>query len=253
MRSRPDSLARGPVPAVMGNNAGAWAGRGRSAAIVIPAALVGSALHAALLIGPMAVLGRARGALADPAIGLFLLLAIGFSMADLPTLLHPRASPDRPPSSDDRLARRWGLTTGLLLLATFWTALLERSFSGGRGVAWPQSCGALLMLSGVAIRATAVVILGRAFITEWRADDGRPLVERHIYGWVRHPSEAGNLAVVVGACLLLESRLAVAFLLVLGPTTLLRIDREDRRLAGIHGRRFRRYARRVKRLIPRIY
>jgi protein-S-isoprenylcysteine O-methyltransferase Ste14 len=109
------------------------------------------------------------------------------------------------------------------------------------------------MIAGIALRTMAVLTLGRAFVTEFRAALDRPLIQRHIYSWIRHPSETGNLSVVVGACLLLRSALASAFLLALVPIILRRIGWEDRRLAEVHGPCFQLYARRVKRLFPWVY
>ena len=248
MRSAPADPATDDPP----RGSPALPSRGRLG-IVATWVLIVPLLHVSSLVAPLVGLRLARPALGDPAVRLFLLLAVAFSLADLPTLFHDSKAVLRPPSADDRLARRWGLFTGLLLLAAFWTGLLERALAGGQGPAWPQACGALLMLAGTALRAAAVVTLGRAFITEWRVDADQPLIEHRIYARVRHPSETGNLAVLLGACLVLESRLALAFFLLDGPMTLLRIRGEDRRLADVHGSRFRRYARRVKRLVPGIY
>jgi protein-S-isoprenylcysteine O-methyltransferase Ste14 len=220
---------------------------------VAVAALVGPVLHVSILVAPLAALGLARPALGDPAVRLFLLLAVVFSLADLPTLFHEPPSADRIPSAEDRRARRWALIAGLLLLATFWVGLLERSLAGGREAAWPQASGALLMLAGISVRAAAVLTLGRAFKTEWRVAPDQPLVEHHIYAWVRHPSETGNLAVILGACLLLGSHLAPALLLVFAPLTVLRIRQEELRLAEVHGPRFLRYATRVRRFLPWVY
>jgi protein-S-isoprenylcysteine O-methyltransferase Ste14 len=107
------------------------------------------------------------------------------------------------------------------------------------------------MLAGVVVRAAAVVTLGRGFITEPRVVEGGVLVVRGVYAWVRHPSESGNLAVALGACLLLVSPvgLLVTATAVM-PLTLWRVRREERLLADAYGPRFRAYARRVKRLIP---
>jgi protein-S-isoprenylcysteine O-methyltransferase Ste14 len=139
------------------------------------------------------------------------------------------------------------------MLTTFWTALLERTLVSRGEPCSLQPCGAALMLAGSALRAAAVLTLGRSFVTGFRAATDRPLVQHRIYSWIRHPSETGNLSIVVGACLLLESRLAPAFLLALVPIILRRIGREDQSLAYAHGCCFRQYTRRVKRLIPWVY
>jgi protein-S-isoprenylcysteine O-methyltransferase Ste14 len=107
------------------------------------------------------------------------------------------------------------------------------------------------MLAGVVVRGAAVVTLGRGFVTEPWGVDGGALVERGVYSWVRHPSESGNLAVALGASLLLNST-AGLLLVAAGvvPLTLWRVRREERCLADAHGPRFHSYARRIKQLIP---
>jgi protein-S-isoprenylcysteine O-methyltransferase Ste14 len=217
--------------------------------------LAGSVLHGILLLAPMIVGGLTRRALDDPAVLLFLVMATGFYMADLPTLAHARTSipVSRRVSVDDMHARREGSAAALLLLATFWAALLTRSTQTGPASAWSFAVGGPLLLVGVTVRGAAVWTLGPAFTTEVaiEANETRRLVEHGIYRWVRHPSETGNLAFALGSSLLLDS--PAALLLVMAgvlPLTLWRLRREERCLADAHGPRFHSYARRVKRLIP---
>jgi protein-S-isoprenylcysteine O-methyltransferase Ste14 len=219
--------------------------------------LLGPMLHAALLLAPLVVAGRLPRALGDAAILLFLLLAHGFFLCDAPTLARPRGLVGLRPSGEAVLARRWALATGLLLLATFWACLLERARGreGAAPLGWPQASGASLMLAGISLRAAAVRTLGRRFVTELSPDEAAPsLVEHGVYARVRHPSEAGNLGVVLGAAVLLESRSGLA--LALGgvlPVVLGRIRLEDRHLARVFPERYRRYAGRVRSLIPFVY
>jgi protein-S-isoprenylcysteine O-methyltransferase Ste14 len=222
--------------------------------VVALCGLAGPALHGALLLAPLAVMGRAGRALGDPAVRAFLVLATAFYLTDLRTLGHAPAAAFRPGSADDRAAGRGGWLAGMLLVATFWTALLGRATAAGPVPLWSFACGALLMPAGVAARAAAVATLGVAFESGVTFAAGRPLTERGIYSRVRHPSEAGNLAVAFGACLLLGSRPALLLALTAFlPVTLARINREDRGLAAAFGPRFDRYARRVKRLIPGVF
>jgi protein-S-isoprenylcysteine O-methyltransferase Ste14 len=222
--------------------------------------LAGTLFHAALLMIPVLLCGPGPlGAmLRDPAVLLFLLLVGIFAWADLPTWSRdpPAALGRDSRQADDRLARRLALISCLLLLAAFWTGLIERALAGEVGdgsLGGSQACGALLMFAGVALRAAAVVTLGGCFVTEWRSDPADRLVEDHVYAWVRHPSETGNLAVILGACLLLESRLAGFFVAAFLAATALRIRYEDQRLSAVQGARFDQYARRVSRLIPWLY
>jgi len=108
--------------------------------------------------------------------------------------------------------------------------------------------GAACMSVGAALRWSAVRSLGPSFVTELREG---PLVESGPYRWLRHPSETGNIAVALGACLLLGSWRAMApfggaFFLICW-----RVRREDVFMRCIHGRRFERYEARVGGLLPR--
>jgi protein-S-isoprenylcysteine O-methyltransferase Ste14 len=239
-----------PVRSCAGADAGA-----RRWGIVAFYLVAGTVLHGVFLLAPLLLTGSARffAATGDPVVWLFLGLATGFYLTDLPTLLHDQKRLISAPSAADRVARRWAQIMGLLLLAAFWAGLLERAHRGAAAPGWPQTMGAGLMASGIAVRAAAILTLGRRFVSEWNPSAGCPLVEDGVYAWVRHPSETGNLAVVVGGALVLESRLVMIWLLALGPITLRRIQGEESLLAHVHGQRFQRYARRVRRLIPGIY
>lgn len=217
--------------------------------------VAGTAIHGLFLLAPVRLTGLAPflAATEDPVVWLFLGLASGFYLSDLPTLHYDQTLPVAAPSAADHVARRWGQIMGLMLLASFWAGLLERASRGAGAPGWPQGVGAVFMVTGVAVRAAAILTLGRRFVSEWHASADCPLVEIRIYAWVRHPSETGNLAVVLGTALVLESRLVMISLLALGPITLRRIQEEESRLAHVYGEQFERYAQRVKRLIPGIY
>jgi protein-S-isoprenylcysteine O-methyltransferase len=74
-----------------------------------------------------------------------------------------------------------------------------------------------------------------------------------VYRVVRHPSEAGTLAVAAGASALLSSPWALALAgLVLLPLVVVRVRREDVVLAREIGAPFRAYARRVGGLLPHL-
>jgi protein-S-isoprenylcysteine O-methyltransferase Ste14 len=166
---------------------------------VVCCALLGPAFHVGLLLAPLLCLGLFGRVLADPAVRLFLVLAVALALADLPTLTHDRAVLSWSASGDDRRARTGSLITAILMLASFWTGLVARALAGTRELGALQTSGAVLMLGGVVLRAAAVLSLGSAFITEWRSAPGQPLVDRHLYGCIRHPSETGNLCLVLGA------------------------------------------------------
>ena len=144
------------------------------------------------------------------------------------------------------------------MLLIFWTALLDRAlFDHGHLwqslPLWPHMhiAGGFLMLLGSTLRWLAIRTLGRFFVSHNMICESQPLVQWGVYRWLRHPSETGLLAVVLGASLLLGSPLgALLWFWLLLPLVVLRIDLEERRLRTAFGAEFDHYARRVKRLVP---
>lgn len=203
--------------------------------------VLGTPLHAAGLLLPLAIAGR-LGEAAEPARLAFLVLASALFLADLPTI-RP-TPPVQPP--DDPATDRLALATGLLLFAGFEIGLLGTCRTG----LVASAIGGLGMAVGVALRLTAVLTLGAAFVTGLTGDG--ELVDRGLFARLRHPSEAGNLAVALGAGLLLGSPWALGLaVLGLAPMVLLRVRREEVALRGRYGGRYRDYAGRVGGLWPR--
>jgi protein-S-isoprenylcysteine O-methyltransferase Ste14 len=108
------------------------------------------------------------------------------------------------------------------------------------------------MLVGIGLRVAAMTTLRAWFVTEISVPDNQPLVQRGIYGRLRHPSEAGTLAIALGAGLLLQSKAGLLLWLCgLLPLVRWRLRLEERELATAFGARFDQYAARVPRLLPR--
>jgi protein-S-isoprenylcysteine O-methyltransferase Ste14 len=213
----------------------------------------GLALHVLLLLAPLVVLGRVSMVVEEPAIVAFLLLASFFCGCDLTTLWHPSFPMSRAMSqSDERPARRLALATGVTLLVLFWVALVQRTLTPG-GVSWPAAiAGSTLMLLGSLLRLASIRALGDGFRTEFTPV--RSFVRRGVYRVCRHPSEAGLLSAALGACVLLSSAAAMILAVTcLLPLSLCRIHLEERRLLRTFGDDYRRYCRRVHRLLPFIY
>ncbi len=205
------------------------------------AALIAGATlgHLTLLVAPVCAIGEAGQILRDPAVVVFLLLAGLLTLADAPAIGR-----DDPVGPADRAA----LATGLLLLATFWTALLETAWRRSHPFGISETCGALAMLGGVALRTAAVRSLGHQFVTAHRAGT---LVQTGLHAHLRHPSESGNIAVALGACVLLGGRLAFLPAIALVILIFRRVNMEDMFLRRSHGRAFERYELRVGGLWPR--
>ncbi len=216
--------------------------------------LAGAGLNVALLLLPAMLCQPFGQLLLDPVVALFLVLATCFFAADASTVLRPDEADGRRESSACTTTAVCAQLMGLAILAVFWTGLVERSLVIGRGATWWQLAGGSLMLAGVVLRHWAVRALGSYFVTEIKVRPDQPLVQSGVYRWLRHPSETGNLAIVVGASVLLGSviGLAICGASVL-PLVLWRVRREDRLLDATFGERHRRYAEQVKSLIPLLY
>jgi protein-S-isoprenylcysteine O-methyltransferase Ste14 len=101
-----------------------------------------------------------------------------------------------------------------------------------------------MMVAGIALRAASMRALGASFTSEIVAVPGRALVTRGIYARMRHPSEVGLLCIALGLVVLGGSlTAALVVTLVVAPSVVVRILREDRVLAAQHPREHAAYRR----------
>jgi protein-S-isoprenylcysteine O-methyltransferase Ste14 len=214
---------------------------------------LGSLVHTAVLLAPLAATGRLASAAADWSIAALVVMAGAFYLAELSAMQHAERRARPPARRIDRLACRLALGSCLAVLAVFWAALLERS-AGPASFAWHQALGLVAMPAGIAMRRAAIGRLGERFVSSVSADGRSELVDEGVYARVRHPSEAGLLLVTLGAAILLGSSAAAAvWCAVLLPLTLARISIEDRCLSRAFGGEFRSYRRRVRALVPFLF
>ena len=183
-------------------------------------------VHAAVLMAPLAALGRLTALARPNAIACVVaMLALGEIEA------ASRTSPD--PSRTGAPGTRLALASALGLLGTAWAAI---GFPSGTPPGWAAPSawiGALLVIVGTALRVSAIRALGASFTSEIVAPHA--VVRRGIYARMRHPSDVGLLLVAAGLASLGGSALAaVIATLVVVPSVALRIAREDRALALRH-------------------
>lgn len=214
------------------------------------------ALHAALVLLPRALLGPAAILPGDAVLAALLALLSLFLLAELSGDAR-RPSPQPFSSPADRRHTRLAALTGVLTLAVLWTAVGEqacRSLAAPQSSVWRQPVGAWLMFAGIALRYAAIRSLGRYFGNRITVLPDQRLVRRGIYRWLRHPSEAGLLAITLGACLLLGGGVAATiWCACLLPAVLRRIAGEDRQLAAAFAEDFAAYRRDVPALMPFVY
>ena len=113
--------------------------------------------------------------------------------------------------------------------------------------------GVLLLFAGMALRLQAIVLLGPFFTTTVAIAPGQTVIERGPYRCIRHPCYTGLLLILLGLSLGLANWLSL--LTIMGCAMIglaYRIRVEETALREGFGQRYREYARRTKRLIPRV-
>jgi protein-S-isoprenylcysteine O-methyltransferase Ste14 len=112
----------------------------------------------------------------------------------------------------------------------------------------------VLLTLGLAIRATAIFTLGRAFSANVATRASQSLQRSGLYRFVRHPSYLGLEIIFPAAGL--HSRTWVCLAVEFIPPTLAllyRIHVEEQALLGAFGSEYADYSRTTKRLIPGVY
>ena len=114
--------------------------------------------------------------------------------------------------------------------------------------------GIALIVIGFAIRLAAIFTLRRYFTVDVAIAKDHKVIDRGLYGIVRHPSYAGSLISFFGLGLAFVNWLSLA-ILIIGPAIGIayRIGVEEQALIGALGDDYRKYATRTKRLIPGVF
>lgn len=96
--------------------------------------------------------------------------------------------------------------------------------------------------------------LNKQFTIKVSILDKHEIVEKGIYGKIRHPAYLGHLASLLGMGLISENGVSLAMLVVLPLVVILyRIQVEERALSRHFGPVYQAYASRTKRLLPGIW
>lgn len=151
--------------------------------------------------------------------------------------------------------RQTRLMQGAVMLAIFAGVVDAWHFRD----AWPRGvaltgAGVLVLATGALFRIVAVTTLARHFSYELRIERGHELVQRGIYGVLRHPSYLGIILIAVGAPLIVQSVLgALVGLVVMTGLVVWRIRTEEAMLREAFGDDFDAYAERSWKLVPYVY
>jgi protein-S-isoprenylcysteine O-methyltransferase len=173
------------------------------------------------------------------------------SLAESVLLVRRRS----PSSSQDRwtkwivvLASRVGVFAALAIAA------LAPGLRAYANDWWTLGSGVAIVLAGTALRAWAIVTLGRYFRREVTIEPGQRLVRRGPYRLLRHPSYAGILLSVAGLGLAFGSWVGAAVALLVGFAGMLpRIRVEERVLGHAFGAEYADYASSTARVLPHVW
>jgi protein-S-isoprenylcysteine O-methyltransferase Ste14 len=122
---------------------------------------------------------------------------------------------------------------------------------GSNVVPW---IGLFLMVSGIVIRWTSIITLGRYFTTDVSILSDHTVVTKGAYRLVRHPTYAGSLLSFLGLGLTFSNWLStLVILLPMIAVFAYRINVEERALVAYFGDAYINYRKATKRLIPGIY
>lgn len=122
------------------------------------------------------------------------------------------------------------------------------------GARWLRTAAVVVMITGIAVRWTAILSLGRAFSANVAIRDSQKVYRKGLYRFVRHPSYSGMVLVFLAIALHERNWLAAAVVMI--PTTLAllyRIRVEEAALHQAFGAEYASYCGETKRLIPGIY
>jgi len=138
-----------------------------------------------------------------------------------------------------------GIGLGVLL------ALKVQAFSITSASVFLFWLGILLMYAGIALRISAITVLGAFFTTMVAVAPEQTVIETGPYRFIRHPAYTGLLMILLGLGLSLTNWLSL--LVIMGCALIglsYRIRVEERVLKAKLGQRYQEYMRRTKRLIP---
>lgn len=186
--------------------------------------------------------------------GSLLLIAIAIVvLAEAPTWRGYRARLS--PSAHDRSSARWVTIAGVLGAVV---ALALRPWANDvpvlrlPDVASP--IGALLAAAGAGLRHWSIRELGRAFTLTLQATAEQSVVETGPYRFIRHPGYLGGDIALLGVGVTCGNWVStLAMVAPMAAAHLWRIPLEEQMLEQVIGDRWRQYARKTARLVPRVF
>lgn len=122
------------------------------------------------------------------------------------------------------------------------------------GAHWLRTVAVVLIATGLAIRWTAIISLGRSFSTNVAIRSGQSLYRGGLYRLVRHPSYTGMLFCFVSIGVWERNWISLALSVVPPVAALLyRMHVEEAALVSAFGDEYLQYSREARRILPGIY
>jgi protein-S-isoprenylcysteine O-methyltransferase len=122
------------------------------------------------------------------------------------------------------------------------------------GAHWLRLVSVLVLLTGIAIRWTAILTLGKAFSANVAIREEQRLKQSGLYRFVRHPSYSGLFLILLAVGL--HSRNWAGLLVLIVPATaalIYRIHVEEAALSEPFGKQYADYRKATWRLVPGLY
>ena len=117
-----------------------------------------------------------------------------------------------------------------------------------------QLAGLILIVSGLALRWSAILTLKNQFTVDVAITEHHRLVTNGIYRTIRHPAYSGSLLSFLGMGLVLANYISIVTIFIpICWAFLHRIKIEERVLADNFGAEYRNYRATTKRLIPFVF
>jgi protein-S-isoprenylcysteine O-methyltransferase Ste14 len=178
------------------------------------------------------------------------LLRAGWMIIEVPYLRPFKVKPRR--NWDKRSAQLWDFANGLELIGMLLGFIGLGRIHTGSNLTAPL--GLALLVTGIAIRWTAIYALGKYFTCTVLIKDDHRLIKTGLYKHLRHPAYTGALIAHLGLGLSFSNwfslTLSVAPYLI---AVMYRMHVEEQALTETFGEEYRDYSRGTKRLIPKLY
>lgn len=114
--------------------------------------------------------------------------------------------------------------------------------------------GTAVFIAGIALRWYSVFYLGRFFTVNVAIQPDHKVIDSGPYRFLRHPSYAGSLLILLGLALTFRNWASLLILFIPScAVTLYRIHIEEQALQQGLGEPYRVYSKKTKRLIPLVY